>query len=179
MFLNPSTLTLIGSVMDHHPIAKPVRFAAVSEDEKSKCVEAGCPFQLQCELSDPSGTVCWYKDGKELLPEMGLDAHSDGTVRRLAVLSAEMCHAGLYSCKTSDDSVHFTVEIKGDLWLFKILVHTSNLCTLAVHLQLTCGSFSCCLLSHSAAVDDYGSYVCISTCGHLKRKLLLVLHYLI
>ncbi|XP_062390118.1 obscurin-like protein 1 isoform X2 [Sardina pilchardus] len=92
--------------------AKPVRFAAVSEDEKSKCVEAGCPFQLQCELSDPSGTVCWYKDGKELLPEMGLDAQADGTMRRLAVLSAEMCHAGQYSCKTSDDSVHFTVEIK-------------------------------------------------------------------
>ncbi|XP_048094820.1 obscurin-like protein 1 isoform X6 [Alosa alosa] len=92
--------------------AKPLRFAAVSEDEKSKCVEAGCPFQLQCELSEPSGTVCWYKDGKELLPEMGLDAQADGTMRRLAVLSAEMCHAGKYSCKTSDDSVHFTVEIK-------------------------------------------------------------------
>ncbi|KAL2081273.1 hypothetical protein ACEWY4_023126 [Coilia grayii] len=92
--------------------AKPRRFAAVPEDEKSKCVEAGCPFRLQCELSDPSGSVCWYKDGKELLPEMGLDAQSDGTVRRLAALSAEMCHAGLYSCKTPDDSVHFTVEIK-------------------------------------------------------------------
>ncbi|XP_012689422.2 obscurin-like protein 1 isoform X7 [Clupea harengus] len=92
--------------------AKPVRFAAVSEDEKSKCVEAGCPFQLQCELSDPSGTVCWYKDDRELLPKMGLDAQSDGPMRRLAVLSAEMCHAGLYSCKTPDDSVHFTVDIQ-------------------------------------------------------------------
>ncbi|XP_048094821.1 obscurin-like protein 1 isoform X7 [Alosa alosa] len=101
--------------------AKPLRFAAVSEDEKSKCVEAGCPFQLQCELSEPSGTVCWYKDGKELLPEMGLDAQADGTMRRLAVLSAEMCHAGKYSCKTSDDSVHFTVEIKAPPPIFSAI----------------------------------------------------------
>ncbi|XP_063069286.1 obscurin-like protein 1 isoform X18 [Engraulis encrasicolus] len=93
--------------------AKPVRFAAVSEDEKSTCVEAGCPLRLQCELSDPSGSVRWYKDGQELLlPAMGLDAQAEGALRWLAVQSAEVCHAGQYSCQTPDDSVHFTVEIK-------------------------------------------------------------------
>ncbi|XP_063069270.1 obscurin isoform X4 [Engraulis encrasicolus] len=100
--------------------AKPVRFAAVSEDEKSTCVEAGCPLRLQCELSDPSGSVRWYKDGQELLlPAMGLDAQAEGALRWLAVQSAEVCHAGQYSCQTPDDSVHFTVEIKAQpvkLW---------------------------------------------------------------
>lgn len=161
-----------------------MRFAAVSEDEKSTCVEAGCPLRLQCELSDPSGSVRWYKDGQELLlPAMGLDAQAEGALRWLAVQSAEVCHAGQYSCQTPDDSVHFTVEIKGDLWLFKTLVHTtSNLCalffgkpdatnTLAAFCVVFCLIV---LLLIFMALD-----VCISMCGHFKKTKKNINRYLL
>uniref|UniRef100_A0AAY4BJE2 Obscurin like cytoskeletal adaptor 1b n=1 Tax=Denticeps clupeoides TaxID=299321 RepID=A0AAY4BJE2_9TELE len=94
--------------------AKPVRFSAVPEDEKNKYLKEGQSFQLQCEVTDPSAEVCWYKDGEVLIPEAGLDFQPDCALRRLIVHSAQPCHSGVYVCKTMDDSVQFTVEIKGD-----------------------------------------------------------------
>ncbi|XP_048835445.1 obscurin-like isoform X3 [Brienomyrus brachyistius] len=89
-----------------------LRFTALSETEKNKSIEAGCPIVLQCELSDPTAQVCWYKDGSELHPHSGTDIQSEGSVRTLTVQSAELLHSGLYSCQTKDDSVQFHVDIK-------------------------------------------------------------------
>ncbi|XP_072556525.1 obscurin-like protein 1 isoform X4 [Paramormyrops kingsleyae] len=89
-----------------------LRFTALSETEKNKSIEAGCPIVLQCELSDPTAQVCWYKDGSELHPHSGTDIQSEGSVRTLTVQSAEPLHSGLYSCQTKDDSVQFHVDIK-------------------------------------------------------------------
>uniref|UniRef100_A0A4W5JXR6 Obscurin like cytoskeletal adaptor 1b n=1 Tax=Hucho hucho TaxID=62062 RepID=A0A4W5JXR6_9TELE len=89
-------------------------------------VEAGCPFQLQCEVTDPTAQVYWCKDGEKLLPQTGMDIQSNGTMRRLIVQSAEVFHSGLYNCETSDDTLQFTVDIKGDLWLFGSNLIQSN-----------------------------------------------------
>uniref|UniRef100_A0A672IC11 Obscurin-like protein 1 n=1 Tax=Salarias fasciatus TaxID=181472 RepID=A0A672IC11_SALFA len=56
--------------------------------------------------------VCWYKDGKKLLLQSGWDTQSNATSRKLIIPAAELLHSGLYSCETSDDTVHFTVDIK-------------------------------------------------------------------
>lgn len=101
----------------------PVRFSTVPEVEKSKCIEAGSYFELRCEISDPAADVHWYKDEKEIFMEAGWDIQAEGTLRMLAVQSAEPNHSGLYSCKMPDDSVQFAVEIKGDLWLSEKHVH--------------------------------------------------------
>ncbi|XP_037395276.1 obscurin-like protein 1 isoform X8 [Pygocentrus nattereri] len=92
--------------------AVPVRFSAVPEIEKNKCIEAGSPFELCCEVSDPTAHARWYKDELELLPETGWDTQAEGTLRMLVVQSADPSHSGLYNCNTSDDSVQFTVDIK-------------------------------------------------------------------
>ncbi|KAL7865382.1 hypothetical protein SRHO_G00106290 [Serrasalmus rhombeus] len=92
--------------------AVPVRFSAVPEIEKNKCIEAGSPFELCCEVSDPTAHAHWYKDELELLPETGWDTQAEGTLRMLVVQSADPSHSGLYNCNTSDDSVQFTVDIK-------------------------------------------------------------------
>ncbi|XP_028846712.1 obscurin-like protein 1 isoform X9 [Denticeps clupeoides] len=101
--------------------AKPVRFSAVPEDEKNKYLKEGQSFQLQCEVTDPSAEVCWYKDGEVLIPEAGLDFQPDCALRRLIVHSAQPCHSGVYVCKTMDDSVQFTVEIKAQPMRFSAL----------------------------------------------------------
>lgn len=100
-----------------------VRFSTVPEVEKSKCIEAGSYFELCCEVSDPTADVRWYKDETEILTDTCWDIRAEGSLRKLVVQSAEPSHTGLYSCNMPDDSVQFTVDIKGDLWLSRTHVH--------------------------------------------------------
>lgn len=97
-----------------HPVAPPPTFGAIPEAEQKITVTAGSPIALQCELSDPSGQVCWYKDGTKLFSESGVDIQSLGNLRSLVVPSAEQAHTGVYRCESKDDDVHFTVEVKGE-----------------------------------------------------------------
>ncbi|XP_062312296.1 obscurin-like protein 1 isoform X8 [Osmerus eperlanus] len=92
--------------------AVPVKFSAMFEAERTKSVDAGDCFELQCQVTNPTAPVDWYKNGENIHPQTGLDIQSDGAVKRLIVKSAELFHSGLYSCETSDDTVQFTVEIK-------------------------------------------------------------------
>ncbi|XP_049340507.1 obscurin isoform X1 [Astyanax mexicanus] len=92
--------------------APPVRFTVLPEAERNKSIEAGCPIVLQCELSDPSAQVSWYKDGAKLLPQSGLDIQCDSTQRTLVIQKAEFFHSGVYSCKTKGAAVQFIVEVK-------------------------------------------------------------------
>ncbi|XP_026768344.3 obscurin-like protein 1 isoform X5 [Pangasianodon hypophthalmus] len=92
--------------------APPVRFIALPDLDRNKSIEAGCPIVLQCELSDPSAQVFWYKDEAKLLPQTGLDFQSNGTKRALVVEKADFFHSGVYSCKTKGAAVQFNVEIK-------------------------------------------------------------------
>lgn len=92
-----------------------MRFSAIPDAERNQTIQAGCPIVLQCELSDPSAQVYWYKDGSKLLPQSGVDILTDGLTRTLIVQSAEFFHSGLYSCKTKGDAIMFSVDVKGDL----------------------------------------------------------------
>ncbi|XP_021180745.2 obscurin-like protein 1 isoform X13 [Fundulus heteroclitus] len=91
--------------------APPVRFTAIPDAERNKTIEAGRPFVLQCELSDPSAQVHWYKDGSKLNPQNGVDVKAEGLARKLVVSSAEAAHSGVYCCKTKGDAITFSVEI--------------------------------------------------------------------
>lgn len=95
-------------------VAPPLKFSAISEADQKKTVVAGCPISLQCELSDSSGQVSWYKDGTKLLPQSGVDFQSEGSLRSLVVPSAEQIHTGIYRCESKDDDIQFAVEVTGD-----------------------------------------------------------------
>ncbi len=86
----------------------------VFDVERTKLLEVGKPLELECEIADSTVPVCWYKDGVKLDPQNGWGIQSIGTLRRLIIPSTELLHSGLYSCETSDDTFHFTVDIKGD-----------------------------------------------------------------
>lgn len=92
------------------------------EVEGTRSVQMGKSLELDCEVADSSVPVCWYKDGVKLLPQHGWETQNNGTLRRLVIPTAELLHAGLYSCESSDDTIHFTVDIKGDLNL-NLLIH--------------------------------------------------------
>lgn len=100
-------------------IAPPVRFSALPEAERNKSIQSGQPIILNCELSDPSALVHWYKDGSKLLSQTGVDILTDGLARKLTIHSAEFFHSGQYCCKTKGDSITFNVDIKGDQFCFE------------------------------------------------------------
>uniref|UniRef100_A0A8C8FY18 Obscurin-like protein 1 n=1 Tax=Oncorhynchus tshawytscha TaxID=74940 RepID=A0A8C8FY18_ONCTS len=84
---------------------------ALPEVVRNKFIEAGCPIVLQCELSDPTAQVFWYKDGTKLLPENGVDIQSEGALRAVILQSAELSHSGVYSCEALDDCIAFKVDV--------------------------------------------------------------------
>ncbi|KAK0147315.1 Obscurin [Merluccius polli] len=92
--------------------ATPVKFSTSFDVEQTKAFEVGAAFELECEVTEPTAEVCWYKDGCQLRPQNGWDINSDGSFRRLIVQSAELFHSGRYSCETSDDTIQFTVAVK-------------------------------------------------------------------
>ncbi|XP_035248902.1 obscurin-like protein 1 isoform X10 [Anguilla anguilla] len=92
--------------------APPVRFLNLPEDERNMSVEVGRPILLHCEISEPTGQVSWYKDEEQLLPKTGVDIQSEGKARTLTIQSAELSHAGVYSCKTASEAIQFHVEVK-------------------------------------------------------------------
>lgn len=92
------------------------------ECERTKSVQMGKSLEPDCEVADSSVPVCWHKDDVKLLPQHRWNIQSNGTVRRLIIPTAELLHAGLNSCESSDDTIHFTVDIKGDLNL-NLLIH--------------------------------------------------------
>uniref|UniRef100_A0A8C2KXV9 Obscurin-like protein 1 n=1 Tax=Cyprinus carpio TaxID=7962 RepID=A0A8C2KXV9_CYPCA len=101
----------------------PPTFLADPEVEKTKC----WPVILQCEISDPTALVQWYKDGLQLLPQSGVYIQSQHTMRTLVIQSANLSHSGFYSCNTADDISEFFVEVKGDIQYPKNIVEQDNL----------------------------------------------------
>ncbi|XP_077072028.1 obscurin isoform X4 [Siphateles boraxobius] len=120
--------------------APPVRFSAVPEVKRRKCIEAGCPIILQCEISDSTAQVQWYKDGDQLLVESGVDIKSEDCMRTLSIQSANPSHAGVYSCTTKDDVIKFHVEIRAEPVRFSAVPEAEkNICTEAGgHFELHC-----------------------------------------
>uniref|UniRef100_A0A3P9J2N7 Obscurin-like protein 1 n=1 Tax=Oryzias latipes TaxID=8090 RepID=A0A3P9J2N7_ORYLA len=86
-------------------------FAGIPDAERNKTIQTGCPIVLQCEVSDSSAQVHWYKDGSKLLPQNGIDIIADSLVRRLVVHSAEVAHSGLFCCRTKGDTITFTPPV--------------------------------------------------------------------
>lgn len=114
-------------------IAPPVRFSELPEIAKNKFIEAGCPIILQCEISDPTSQVCWFKDGVQLLQQTGLDIQSEGTVRKMIIQSAEPKHSGIYSCEAEDDRIAFKVDVAGDFESMYYFSKTLTKCQITLH----------------------------------------------
>ncbi|XP_067300486.1 obscurin isoform X2 [Pseudorasbora parva] len=120
--------------------APPVRFSAVPEVKRRQCIEPGCPIILQCEISDSTAQVQWYKDGDQLLVKSGVDIKSDDCMRTLSIQSARPSHAGVYSCSTKDDVIKFHVEIRAAAVRFSAVPEAEkNICAEAGgHFELRC-----------------------------------------
>lgn len=54
-----------------------------------------------------------YKDGCEIQPGDNITLQAEGTMRRLIIRSAEASDAGSYTCRAGNNSIDFTVNVRG------------------------------------------------------------------
>jgi len=99
-----------------------VKFLPLSEMDTKKSTEVGNPIVLYCEVSYPTATVQWFKDGQALHVEEGLNIQSDGNMRRIVIQSAEYSHSGVYTCQSNNDMLTFNVNVEGE----NITLYTST-----------------------------------------------------
>lgn len=61
-----------------------------------------------------SDLVCLrHKDGCEIQPSDNITLQAEGTMRRLIIRSAEASDAGSYTCRAGNNSINFTVNVRG------------------------------------------------------------------
>lgn len=101
-----------------------MKFSALPEVVRNKFVEAGCPIQLQCEVSEPAAQVFWHKDGDQLLPQSEYEMQAEEKLRALLIKCAEVRHSGMYSCEAEDDHIEFKVDVAGDLCILIVWSQT-------------------------------------------------------
>ncbi|XP_034533753.1 obscurin-like protein 1a [Notolabrus celidotus] len=89
-----------------------VKFTPVPEEELHKSSMELDPVVLLCNVSTDDAEVVWYKDGCEVKPSDNITLQVEGTMRRLIIRSAETSDAGSYTCRTGNNSIDFTVNIK-------------------------------------------------------------------
>ncbi|XP_064826170.1 obscurin-like protein 1 [Oncorhynchus masou masou] len=90
-----------------------MKFSPMSESDSNKRVETGEPVVLYCEVSHPSASVGWFKDGVELQVTDSLNIQSEGNMRRIVIRSAEFTDSGVYTCEMMGDVINFNVEVEG------------------------------------------------------------------
>lgn len=122
---------LAGSLSNHLSCTKTLLFCLLGRtpqllpiplSEKYRTIAIGCPIILQCEVSDPTAQVSWFKDGGELYCKTGLDMKRDGNMRKLIIQSAKLSDSGIYICSLINDVVTFLVDVKGDFLRQQYLV---------------------------------------------------------
>lgn len=95
------------------PSAPPVSFKEITQEERQKSAMELDPVVLTCELSRPDEPANWFKDGVAVLQSDNITIQSEGTMKRLIIRSAALPDAGTYTCQAGDQTMSFTVNIKG------------------------------------------------------------------
>lgn len=98
----------------------------VPEARQHQTLLAGMPLLLECEVSVPEASTCWYQDGNPVaLDNSALVVQSEGCIRRLLIPSVCSSDSGTYKCDVGDDAVSFTVTVDGE-WRRKILARAKK-----------------------------------------------------
>lgn len=88
-------------------------FKEIKPEERQKSAMELDPVVLTCEISQPDAPSCWFKDGVAVLQSDNITIQSEGSMRRLIIRSAELVDAGTYTCQAGDQTMSFSVNIKG------------------------------------------------------------------
>ncbi|XP_072902347.1 obscurin-like protein 1a isoform X2 [Hemitrygon akajei] len=69
-------------------------------------------IHLECEVSRANALAHWFKDGEKVAEDRRTSTRSEGTVRSLQVLGAQLTDSGEYLCDVRDDSIVFRVLVE-------------------------------------------------------------------
>ncbi|OCT63341.1 obscurin-like protein 1 isoform X2 [Xenopus laevis] len=116
----------------------PVRITNTSDGTEEKCF-SGEQVVLSCELSRENALVRWYKDGERLEENERIRMESDGKLRRLVILSAQVQNSGEFVCDAGDDSAFYSVTVtEPPVKLVSTGESTEQSCLSGGHVVLSC-----------------------------------------
>ena len=81
---------------------------------KSQSLEATCPIELPCEISDPGPQGSLQKDQAQNHSETEPGFDLGGIKRALVIEPAHPSNSGAYYCATADDVAKLIVQNQGD-----------------------------------------------------------------
>lgn len=90
-----------------------MKFSASSKAVKSELPDEGHPAGVDCEISDPVATVCWYKDEVELISKTEPQIKMEGS-RTVVVHSRQPTGLEKYDCVKEDGVIQLDVQDQGD-----------------------------------------------------------------
>lgn len=74
---------------------------------------AGDDLILECEVSQPSATVKWLRNGENLNPGNRIKIDSYDVVRKLVLSELQPSDSGEYICDAIDDKLVTIVKVEG------------------------------------------------------------------
>ncbi|XP_063285407.1 obscurin-like protein 1 isoform X2 [Pelobates fuscus] len=89
----------------------PVKIVTISDDTLENCF-TGEKVVLSCEVSRQNAVVRWYKDGERVEESERIMLESDGSLRRLVIVSSQLQDSGEFVCDAGDDSAFYNVTVK-------------------------------------------------------------------
>ncbi|CAH2305336.1 obscurin 1 [Pelobates cultripes] len=89
----------------------PVKIVTIGDDTEENCF-TGEKVVLSCELSRQNAVVRWYKDGERVEESERIMLESDGSIRRLVIVSSQLQDSGEFVCDAGDDSAFYNVTVK-------------------------------------------------------------------
>lgn len=118
--LRPFSFTVPSSIISTVllcPPEPPVQLARPAQMKSIMEPVSGEPLFLECEVSRDNAEVRWLKDGVELeLDNENVTVTTDGLIRRLTIHSPSIADSGKYTCDARDDTIDFTVNVKGAIF---------------------------------------------------------------
>lgn len=90
-----------------------------------------------------------YKDGCKIQPSDNITLQAEGTMRRLIIRSAETSDAGSYTCQAGNNTIEFTVNVRGTGRIFFVVCKNER--------PMIKGFLLCFLHKHRTSCYDRGT----------------------
>ncbi|XP_029460824.1 obscurin-like protein 1 [Rhinatrema bivittatum] len=137
----------------------PVTIVDKEDVQNTSAVLEGEEVTLTVRVSEPTAPVRWLRNGQQLSLGARFQVSSEGPARALTIRQAEITDSGNYTCRTTGDELHFSVQLPWSLFHSQPLVSAprcveflSELHNVTV-LEGECATFKCVLSPEDALIS--------------------------
>ena len=88
--------------------------ATFSKSLKDQNVKEKGTLIIECKLTKPNVTVCWQKDGHNLIPDSKVQISSSNSSHYLKMTDVTMDDGGTYTCVCGKEKTECKITVEGN-----------------------------------------------------------------